>query len=941
MVQSFFNGHELPRFVTHTNLVLLPKKKEVVTFSGMRHISLSNFVNKIFSRVVHERLVGMLPSLISDEQAGFVKGRSIVENVLLTQELITDIRLRTKAGPNLVIKLDMAKAYDQLSWLFLSKVLRKMGLGERFIGLVFGIVSNNWYSILLNGQPHGFFRSTRGVKQGDPLLPTLHILAAEALSRGLKSLHSNLHFRGFGLPKWSPKINHLAYADDTIIFSSSDARSLKLIMQILSSYEAASGQLINKSKSAVYMHHSARAQVIEKVQRITGIPNQEFPFTYLGCPIFYLRRRMNYYQDLITKVMNKLQNWKGKLLSIGGRAVLITHVLQSMPIYLLSAVNPPAYVINRLHKIFAQFFWSDSVGTSNRHRASWNNLCLPCEEGGVGFRSLHDMATALFCKLWWNFRTKPSLWSSFMCQKYCKKLNPIIVPWRGGLGALYFVTPLDHVVDEEVQNIYDVVEEGQRNEERLREILPEDLASHILQNIQPPTTSDMIDKPVWMLENRGEFSVKSAWEYLRRRQEPRNAYRNIWVKGLPFKISFFMWKFWKNKLPLDDFYRRLGYQMASRCWCCLEPKEETLQHLFFTSPAANTIWKYFLGHAGILIEGVTLHQAIIKCWTVDAIQRMKPIMQALPAVIIRELWKRRNGYKYGDAVTVNRVIYQISTTMQCLVKLRKPGIQNPPHKWPDLIRVLEQYTPQLQYTKVLWEMPSRGWIKVNTDGASRGNPGRSSIGYVVRNEEGDVLYACGKEIQEGSNSVAEARAILEAMKYCVGKGYEFIELNTDSMMLKNVIDGVWKIPWNISAIVEEIKHLLARCSITVAHTLREENSLADHIANYALDHGKAIVSMPYPLEEFQLVVLVLSTHSTGRKPWIGTSIEAGFYYWQAIFSELDKQHWQAILWTNEVVGKITKVEDNTSETLATSQPFSDKDVKQETEYGAIKKCTTS
>ncbi|XP_075109006.1 uncharacterized protein LOC142180816 [Nicotiana tabacum] len=88
MVKALFNGHDFPRYVTHTNLVLLPKKKEVVTFSDVRPISLSNFVNKIFSRVVHGRLAVLLPNLISEEQTGFVKGRNIVENVLLTQEII-------------------------------------------------------------------------------------------------------------------------------------------------------------------------------------------------------------------------------------------------------------------------------------------------------------------------------------------------------------------------------------------------------------------------------------------------------------------------------------------------------------------------------------------------------------------------------------------------------------------------------------------------------------------------------------------------------------------------------------------------------------------------------------------------------------------------------------------------------------------------------------
>lgn len=72
----------------------------------MRQISLSNFINKVFSQVIHKRLVILLPNIISDEQAGFIKDRSIVENVLLTQKIVTNIRLRTKEGPNIIIKLE-------------------------------------------------------------------------------------------------------------------------------------------------------------------------------------------------------------------------------------------------------------------------------------------------------------------------------------------------------------------------------------------------------------------------------------------------------------------------------------------------------------------------------------------------------------------------------------------------------------------------------------------------------------------------------------------------------------------------------------------------------------------------------------------------------------------------------------------------------------------
>jgi len=200
MVQDFFAGNTLPKSITHTNLVLIPKKAHVQTFSDMRPISLSNFVNKILSRIIHDRLEDMLPKLISSNQSGFIKGRSIIENVLLAQEMVTGITKRGKPA-NVVIKLDMAKAYDRVSWFFLMKVLRKMGFDSRFTDMIWRLIANNYYSVLINGQSYGFFHSTRGVKQGDSLSPTLFILAAEVLSRALNSLFDDPQYVGYGLPK--------------------------------------------------------------------------------------------------------------------------------------------------------------------------------------------------------------------------------------------------------------------------------------------------------------------------------------------------------------------------------------------------------------------------------------------------------------------------------------------------------------------------------------------------------------------------------------------------------------------------------------------------------------------------------------------------------------------------------------------------------------------
>lgn len=102
---------------------------------------------------------------------------------------------------------------------------------------------------------------------------------------------------------------------------------------------------------------------------------------------------------IIFKVQGRLQSWKGKFLSIGGRAVLISHVLEIIPIHLLSAVKSPLYVIAQFHRIFAKFYWSNS---RNGRARNWSedSLCLPKNEGGLGFRSLHDVPKALFAKLW-------------------------------------------------------------------------------------------------------------------------------------------------------------------------------------------------------------------------------------------------------------------------------------------------------------------------------------------------------------------------------------------------------------------------------------------------------------------------------------------------------------------------------------------------------------
>ncbi|XP_019162179.1 PREDICTED: uncharacterized protein LOC109158735 [Ipomoea nil] len=135
---------------------------------GDRPICLCTLISKVFTCVVASRLSQILSKLISREQAGFVEGRSIQDNVLLAFELLQQIHKECR-GSNLIVKLDMMKAFDRVSWPFLRAVLSKLGFPATFVNIIMNNSGATRLSVLVNGVSCGFFQPTRGVKQGDPL----------------------------------------------------------------------------------------------------------------------------------------------------------------------------------------------------------------------------------------------------------------------------------------------------------------------------------------------------------------------------------------------------------------------------------------------------------------------------------------------------------------------------------------------------------------------------------------------------------------------------------------------------------------------------------------------------------------------------------------------------------------------------------------------------
>ncbi|VFQ95756.1 unnamed protein product [Cuscuta campestris] len=409
-VLEFFTSGKLLRQINHAMIVLIPKSSHNPTIKDFRPIACLNVLYKVITKILAKRMAPLLPDLIDPAQGAFVPGRSLVDNFLLAQHLIRDYAIK-RSTPSCLIKLDITKAYDTVSWSFLQDVMHGVGLDK-------GIPWHLPFSSFVLSTSLGY--STKGLKK-----VASTITGCAALG-----------------------ITHLAFADDLMLFSRGDVHSVQVLMDALDHFSRVSGLTLNPTKSNIFLAGKYR-DVSQNILDPASFPHGQLPVRYLGLPLASQRISESDFAPLFKTVDGFLSKWSTLKLSYAGRLELIRAVVQGVQSFWLQAFPVQKYVLDRITSMCRGFLWGSKFS-----KVAWVDICKPRVEGGLGLKDANTWNNALLCKLLWNLAAKKdTLWVKWVHNVYIQGEN--LWQWQPKKRHSVFFKRLAYVRELLVQKLGD------------------------------------------------------------------------------------------------------------------------------------------------------------------------------------------------------------------------------------------------------------------------------------------------------------------------------------------------------------------------------------------------------------------------------------------------------------------------------------------------------
>jgi len=226
----------------------------------------------------------------------------------------------------------------------------------------------------VNGEYTDSFFPQRGLRQGDPLSPYLFILCAEGFSALLQHAESVGNIEGIKVCPGAPVVNHLFFADDSLILMKAREADALFLKQMLRTYELASGQVINKDKSSVLFSPNTSNYTRQQMRAILSINQEAKSEKYLGLPVTVGRSRKKTFEYIKQRIWVRIQGWQEKLLSKAGKEILVKAVAQAIPTYAMSCFDLTKGLCDELNSIIGRYWWSQQDKVNKIHWLAWELL---------------------------------------------------------------------------------------------------------------------------------------------------------------------------------------------------------------------------------------------------------------------------------------------------------------------------------------------------------------------------------------------------------------------------------------------------------------------------------------------------------------------------------------------------------------------------------------
>ena len=370
-------------------ITLIPKKDKAKEYiKNWRPISLLNVIYKLGSATIAERIKNVLPSLVSMDQNGFIQGRSIGNNIRLIYDTLHYTTTQNK--PGMLLLVDFEKAFDTISWIFITKVLSYFKFGHSIQKWITVFYNECESCLSINGNITERFKLGRGCRQGDPLSPYIFILCVEILGILVRN---NKNIKGIEIYGNEFKISQ--FADDTTLLLDWCEQTLIASMETLQYFTNISGLKVNIDKTNIIRLGKDRNDHRKMCPKYKLKWTTEF--TVLGVQFstnLYNIQELNYNVKL-KEVKKLLEQWSKRSLTTLGKIAVIKSLALSKFVYLFSSLpNPTDALFKTLETYFFQFIWNKKPDKIAR-----KTLIRDYQKGG-----LRAIDVKLFCnaqKLSW------------------------------------------------------------------------------------------------------------------------------------------------------------------------------------------------------------------------------------------------------------------------------------------------------------------------------------------------------------------------------------------------------------------------------------------------------------------------------------------------------------------------------------------------------------